>query len=127
MNDFEQLRELAARRRAVNWHEEHFERLWLSTRGLHDRFGITPEIDSQAALIREEAEEVIAAARDEGADELAAEIADCIVVLMGMGMARGIALDRLQDAMNAVIAKNDAKTHETHYVNPATHKITRKA
>lgn len=125
MNDFEQLAALSTyAMRDMN--ESHLERLWLSTRALHQRFDVTPEVERQIPLVMEEMNEAITAALEESADELAGEIVDCFVVLIGLAMARGITLDRLHDGMNAVIAKNGAKNSKTHYLNPATLKITRR-
>lgn len=123
-SDFEQLAALATYNPARD--EDHLERLWLSTRRLHENFGVTPEVERQIPLVVEETNEAITAARDESADELAGEIVDCFVVLIGLAMARGISLDKLHSGMNAVIAKNDAKTEATHYLNPSTLKITRR-
>ena len=124
--DYAQLAELDAMRRTVSTREDHFERLWISTRNLHQRFGVVPEIDRQVPLILEEITEAIAAARNEPDDALAKEITDSIVVLMGLAMARHVSLDMLHGAMNAVISKNNAKTHDTHAIDPMTLKIKRK-
>lgn len=125
-NDFEQLAALAEMRRNVNWHDDFFERLWLSTRSLHNRFGVTPEIERQIPLVREETNEAIAAAQHESDEALGKEIADSLVVLMGLAMARRLTLDLLHDSINAVIRKNDAKTLDTHKIDPKTLKIKRK-
>lgn len=124
--DYAQLAELDAMRRTVSLREDHFERLWISTRSLHQRFGIMPTVDRQVPLVLEEVNEAIAAAADESDDALAQEIADSIVVLMGLAMARSVSLDALHDAMNVVITKNAAKTHDTHAIDLQTLKIKRK-
>lgn len=124
--DYAQLAELDRMRRTVSSRDDHFERLWISTRNLHQRFGIVPEIERQVPLVVEEMNEAIAAARFEDDLALTQEIVDSVVVLMGLAMARGVALDDLHDAMNAVIRKNDAKTHLTHAIDANTFKIKRK-
>lgn len=128
MNDFPQLQELANHNRALNAArvEDVLQALWDSTRALHKRFDVELDIEAQAALVREEMEEAIAAALDEPQHALAQEIADSIVVLLGLGMTRGVTLEAVRDGMQAVIRKNDCKTHQTHAVNPLTGKITRK-
>jgi len=124
--DYAQLAELDAMRRTVSTREDHFERLWIATRSLHQRFDVVPSVDRQIPLVLEEMNEAVAAARLEGDAALAQEIADSIVVLMGLAMARGVTLDDLHTAMNTVISKNNAKTHLTHAVDPNTLKIKRK-
>lgn len=128
MNDFPQLQQLAERNRAQNAAciEDVLQALWDSTRALHKRFDVTLDIEAQTGLVREEMEEAIAAALDEPQAALAQEIADSIVVLLGLAMTRGVVLDAVREGMRTVIRKNDCKTHETHYLNPLTNKITRK-
>lgn len=128
MNEFAQLQQLADHNRTQNAAriEDVLQVLWDSTTALHKRFDVTLDIEAQAALVREETEEAIAAALDEPDAALAQEIADSIVVLLGLAIARGVALEAVRDGMKAVIWKNDRKTHDTHNVNPITGKITRK-
>lgn len=128
MNDFPQLQQLAERNRAQNdaFVEDVLQVLWDSTRALHKRFDVKLDIEAQAALVREEMDEAITAALDEPQHALAQEIADSIVVLLGLAMARGVSLEAVREGMKAVIWKNDRKTSDTHYVNAVTLKITRK-
>lgn len=128
MNDFAQLQQLADWNRTQNAEriEDVLQVLWDSTAALHKRFNVHLDVNEQAALVREEMEEAIAAALDEPDAALAQEIADSFVVLLGLAQARGVALDAVREGMTAVIWKNDRKTHDTHSVNPITGKITRK-
>ena len=58
---------------------------------------------------------MIEAAREGGdLDHIAEESADVFVTAIGVCFASGIDVDRLVEQVYAVIAKNDAKTHETH-------------
>ncbi len=98
--------------------ENVLEHLWNTTEALHKRFGVFPPDTNEALrVLNEEAYEVIEAALTGDEQELADESADLIVTLMGVLMARGVALDDLKDAMRRVAAKNNAKTYETHHIN----------
>lgn len=128
MNDFPQLQQLANHNRMQNDArvEDVLQVLWDSTQSLHARFGVQPGVVSQITLVHEETEEAIRAAVCESDSDLAQEIADCVVVLFGLAMARNIPLQAVRGGINATILKNDRKTHATHSLNPVTLKITRK-
>ena len=128
MNDFHQLQQLADHNRAQNDArvEDVLQVLWDSTSALHKRFGVQPTLGAQTPLVIEETKEVIQAALCEPDSDLAQEIADCVVVLFGLAMARNVPLDAVREGLIATIWKNNRKTPDTHYVNPDTHKITRK-
>lgn len=100
--------------------------LWNSTNSLHDRFGVQPSVQVQITMILEETTEVIRAALFETKQDAAQEIADCIVVALGMAMALDISLDEVMAGIRAVIDKNDRKSDATHYLNTITGKITRR-
>lgn len=102
-------------------------RLWNSTKELHERFGVYPPLTIRVIRVfLEETREVVQAALLEDGDSLACEIADNIVTALALGIARGVALEQIEAAIERVAAKNDAKTHETHQLNAAG-KIARKA
>ena len=79
------------------------------------RFGVTPQLEDCIKNFQEEVRELIEAARD-GSDKahIAEESADVFVTAIGVCFAAGLDVDRLVEQVYTVIAKNDAKTHETH-------------
>ena len=86
-----------------------------STREFYERFGVKPQLDDCIQNFQEEVRELIEAAHEgSDADHVAEECADVFVTAIGVCFARGIDIERLVDQVYAVIAKNDAKTHETH-------------
>jgi NTP pyrophosphatase (non-canonical NTP hydrolase) len=86
-----------------------------STADFYARFGVTPQLEDCIKNFQEEVRELIEAARD-GSDpaHTAEESADVFVTAIGVCFAAGLDVDRLVEQVYAVIAKNDAKTHETH-------------
>lgn len=86
-----------------------------STADFYARFGVQPKLDDTIQNFQEEVRELIEAARDDGdLDHIAEESADVLVTAIGVCFARGVDVDKLVEQVYAVIAKNDAKTHETH-------------
>lgn len=86
-----------------------------STREFYERFGVKPQLNDCIQNFEEEVRELIEAAQN-GTDKahIAEEAADVIVTAIGICFATGIEVDRLVEQVYAVIAKNDAKTHQTH-------------
>lgn len=86
-----------------------------STRDFYDRFGVQPQVGDCVQNFEEEVRELIEAGRaDSDLDHVAEECADVIVTALGICFARGVGVDQLVEQVYAVIAKNDAKTHDTH-------------
>lgn len=86
-----------------------------STTDFYARFGVTPELENTIKNFQEEVRELIEAARDgSDSDHIAEESADVIVTALGVCFASGLDVERIVEQVYAVIAKNDAKTHETH-------------
>jgi NTP pyrophosphatase (non-canonical NTP hydrolase) len=86
-----------------------------STLDFYARFGLEPIVDDAIGVFEEEVGEFIEAARDRtDPDHIAEEAADVIVTVIGVCDSAGIDMDRLIGQLYAVIAKNDAKTHDTH-------------
>ena len=86
-----------------------------STLDFYERFGVQPQLENTVQNFQEEVREVIEAARDgHDRDHIAEEAADVFVTAMGICFASGVDVDRLVEQVYAVVAKNDAKTHETH-------------
>ena len=105
---------------------DSFRDLAQSTLDFYERFGVQPQVDNTIMNFQEEAREVVEAARDgSDLDHIAEEAADVFVTAMGICFASGVDVDRLIRQVYAVIAKNDAKTHETHVVH--TGKIRRRS
>lgn len=89
-----------------------------STINLHERFGVIPRFDVTLNVFQEEVHELIEAAQA-GTDlhHIAEEAADVFVTAIGMCLAAGVDGEAIIKQTRAVIAKNDAKTHETHAIN----------
>jgi NTP pyrophosphatase (non-canonical NTP hydrolase) len=86
-----------------------------STRAFYERFAVQPQLDECITVFQEEAGELIEAARAGiNQDHIAEEAADVFVTAIGLCYASGVDLEKLVAQVYAVIAKNDAKTHETH-------------
>src|SRR5690349_24317606 len=86
-----------------------------STLAFYDRFGWQPLTNDAIRVFEEEVREVTEAAQD-GTDKnhIAEEAADVIVTLIGVCQATGVTPDQLIEQLYGVIAKNDAKNHDTH-------------
>ena len=86
-----------------------------STHDFYQRFGVQPELEYCIQNFQEEVRELIEASREgSDRDHIAEESADVFVTAIGVCFASGLDVDRLIEQVYAVIAKNDAKTHETH-------------
>ncbi len=97
-----------------------------STADFYARFDVVPQREDAIMNFEEEVRELIEAARaGTDLDHIAEESADVIVTALGVCFASGIDVDRIVQQVYAVIAKNDAKTHETHVVH--TGKIRRRS
>ncbi len=97
-----------------------------STADFYARFGVVPERENAIMNFEEEVRELIEAARTgSNLDHIAEESADVLVTALGVCFASGIDVNRIIQQVYAVIAKNDAKTHETHVVH--TGKIRRRS
>lgn len=108
-------------------------RLWNSTDDLHRRFDkYPPDANETLAVFDEESTEFTSVAWEiwnegEGSvGECAQEAADVVVTVLATLTALGITREQFADACAAVAAKNDAKTHDTHYIR-ADGKIARKS
>jgi phosphoribosyl-ATP pyrophosphohydrolase len=86
-----------------------------STLDFYARFGVQPQVNETIQNFREEVNELIEAAEDGlDQDHIAEEAADVFVTAIGVCAASDVEIDRLIQQLYNVIAKNDAKTHETH-------------
>lgn len=86
-----------------------------STRDFYDRFGVEPQLENCIQNFQEEVRELIEAARaGSDNDHIAEETADVLVTAIGICFSRGIDVEQIVQQVYRVIAKNDAKTHETH-------------
>ncbi len=91
-----------------------------STLAFYKRFGVTPQLEASTLVFQEEVDELIEAAHDDhNVDHIAEEAADVIVTVIGLCEAAGVPQEKLVEQIYAVIAKNDAKSHDTHNVNAA--------
>ncbi len=89
-----------------------------STLAFYERFGVTPQVNPATRVFEEEVHELIEAARaGTDKDHIAEEAADVFVTVIGLCTAAGVSPDRLIQQIRAVIAKNDAKTNQTHAIN----------
>ena len=97
-----------------------------SVEAFHERFGISePAMDSRLELLMEEVAELRYAVQSESIERVANEAADVLYVVLGTFAV--LPPQIVRNALRQVIYKNDAKTLETHYVNEATGKVTRRA
>lgn len=89
-----------------------------STQALYERFGQTFHLAAQLPIFEEEVRELIeAATAGEDTQHIAEEAGDVFVTAIGLALATGVSAEQLITQAQAVIAKNDAKTHATHHVN----------
>lgn len=89
-----------------------------STQALYERFGQEFHIEKQLPIFEEEVRELIEAAQaGEDTQHIAEEAGDVFVTAIGLALAVGVAPEQLVAQARAVIAKNDAKTHASHFVN----------
>jgi N-glycosidase YbiA len=86
-----------------------------ATLGFYQRFGWQPHVPDAIKVFQEEVNELIEAAQL-GTDKrhIAEEAADVITTVIGICFASGVEGDLLIEQVRAVIAKNNAKTHDTH-------------
>ncbi|MBI4199768.1 MAG: hypothetical protein HY535_04785 [Chloroflexi bacterium] len=95
----------------------------------HERFGLVgpatkEELLSRIPIQQEEVRELEQAIRRESPERIASEAADVLFVAIGTLLRLEPSLAAL--ALDEVIGKNNAKTHETHHVNAAG-KVVRRA
>ncbi len=96
----------------------------------HDRFDIDgggratrachEAIIERTPMLREEVEEMVAAANAKDESETCHEAADVLFVAIGNMVSVG---DAGIESVRNVTAKNSAKTHETHAIRPDTGKL----
>lgn len=86
-----------------------------STHDFFVRFGVTPELTGCIKNFEEEVKELIESAQI-GTDKshIAEEAADVMVTAIGVCFASGVDVEKIVEQVYAVVAKNDAKTHDTH-------------
>lgn len=86
-----------------------------STLAFYERFGVELNVPDTIKVFQEEVGELIEAAElGTDRDHIAEEAADVFVTAIGVCAASGVSVDQLIEQVYKVIAKNDAKTHETH-------------
>lgn len=86
-----------------------------STQAFYDRFHVKPETDDAIRVLEEEVHELIEAARvGESSQHIGEEAADVMVTVLGVCFAAGLSVEDVVQQMARVVAKNDAKTPETH-------------
>lgn len=130
--------------------------LYQSTVALHERFNTNQTVQQSLELFTEEYNEVLDAVTKGDLENTKEEFVDCVVTAIGVfhSMSKsesnynnlqalfvmlksfqelylvirkaGVTSEMLETPINKVIAKNDAKTLETHELNTTTGKITRK-
>lgn len=101
--------------------------LWNSTAALIRRFygEGSPGFEARLRVLNEEFGEFVHAAHVGEVKDAAAEAIDLLVTALGVLQELGCSYALVEAALGRVIAKNDAKTHETHTLN-ANGKIARK-
>ena len=86
-----------------------------STYNFYRRFNVTPTPPDAVMNFEEEVRELIEAVQ-KSADSahIAEEAADVMVTAIGVCQSAGVDIEQIIERVYYVIAKNDAKTHETH-------------
>ena len=106
-----------------------FDNLVRSTSDLHARFGTAQTVRAAISIAEEEWRELRQEAevnyRPVDHHALAHESADLFVTVIGLCDLCGVTRAQLMSAMQEVANKNDAKTTETHMINPISRKIQR--
>lgn len=86
-----------------------------STLAFYERFGVELSVPDTIRVFQEEVDELIEAAElGVDRDHIAEEAADVFVTAIGVCAASGVDIEKLVEQVYRVIAKNDAKTHDTH-------------
>lgn len=89
-----------------------------STVDLYQRFDRTFNLKAQLPIFQEEVNELITAAQAGGnTQHIAEEAGDVFVTAIGLALAAGATPEQLIAQAQAVVQKNNAKTHQTHHVN----------
>lgn len=89
-----------------------------ATLEFYARFDVQPQVPDATRNFEEEVRELIEAAQvGLDKDHIAEEAADVFVTTIGLCEAAGVDAERLIAQIYRVIAKNDAKTHQTHVVS----------
>lgn len=105
---------------------ETLSTMWQSNEDFHARFlGRPADVKEACTAYLEEGLELTEAAFNNTVENVANEAADVLYTVIGVLRSRGISFDDFLIACQQVISKNDAKTHETHYIN-SQGKIQRK-
>lgn len=93
--------------------------MWKSNEDFHQRFLGRPANFKEALYAyREECKELEEAVLYEQSEwAVACEAADVLYTVAGLLRSDGVDFEMFLDAMQFVISKNNAKTHETHYIN----------
>lgn len=101
--------------------------VWDCSVQLNQRFrGGAPEPGIQRKAFKEEVNELLTASSLGGSGEMIEEAYDVMVTLFGLLQAHDIEWEDLLDQIALGNAKNDAKTHETHVLDPETGKILKR-
>lgn len=95
--------------------------LWNSTQNLLSRFGLKAQTDAQLRKVVEEVYEFAVEVNKPESWKLDSEselkeAADVIVTVLSVVQSRGWSFEDLERAVEAVVEKNAAKTHDTHEV-----------
>lgn len=108
------------------------DRLAHSITSFYERFGLVPSTDDTINVFKEEANEFVVACSNllyyrvtspeklhtqmYAAEQVALEFADLLYTAVGHALRCGVQPEQLFAAIEKIIAKNDAKTHQTHEV-----------
>jgi NTP pyrophosphatase (non-canonical NTP hydrolase) len=86
-----------------------------STYDFYRRFNVTPTQSDSIMNFEEEVHELIEAVHaGTDPDHIAEEAADVMVTAIGVCQSAGVDIEQIIERVYFVIAKNNAKTHETH-------------
>lgn len=102
-------------------------RLWASSTSLLIRFGAHPTVEQAAERMMDEVAELLEEAQKQTVNgtALAKEAADAYVTIVNLLHAAGVSQEQFDAALDAVMEKNDAKTHRTHRLHMPTQGVER--
>lgn len=105
------------------------DRLWHSSTDLLSRFKARPTTKQTLDRMMSEVLELVIASSNAfttNQEDVAAEAADVLVTMINALSIQGISKEQFAKAIDTVIAKNDAKTPDTHQLNVQSQGVERK-
>lgn len=106
---------------------EDFQKLFRGEKLQHHHGAVEALLSEVAEVVRADHDVATSiAGRIRARDELAQELADVMVTVVGVALANGITQVELAQALADAVQKNSLKNHATHYLDEDTGRILRK-